>query len=268
MGTLCGMTGWQGGTAVGLIVSANATSPVFGVGLSVQPCEGQERLSPVITTKHEIITDSAGPGKYRGGCGVEKGGLLTDVDQTVMSYCCDRSRSITWGIMGGLPSIAQGAILNPNQEGEQFLGTIFSNIEVKKGDSFIRPSAGGGGLGDPLERDINAVLEDVIDEYVSLERAKLDYGVVIHEIDRDIDAFTIDVAATVRERDYIRKNRYQWLETDLLEVEHLYNTGEINQMDVVRRYGVIMDYKTNKALPISTKQYRESMKKRSLAYWS
>lgn len=111
------------------------------------------------------------------------------------------------------------------------------------------------------------MLEDVIDEYVSLERAKLDYGVVIREIDRDIDAFEIDMAATVKERAYIRKNRQQWLETDPYEVERLYNTGEINQMDVVRRYGVIMDYKTNQILPISTKQYRTSMKKRSLAYW-
>ena len=170
--------------------------------------------------------------------------------------------------MGGLPSIAQGAILNPNQEDEKFLGTIFSNVEVKKGDSFTRPSAGGGGLGDPLERDVYAVLEDVIDEYVSIERAKLDYGVVINEIDRDIDAFEIDHDATMVERNTIRNHRHQWLEKDPMEVEQMYNRGEINQMDVVRRYGVIMDYQTNKALPISTKQYRESMKKRSLAYWT
>ena len=147
------------------------------------------------------------------------------------------------------------------------VGTIFSNIELKKGDTFTRPSAGGGGLGDSLARDVKAVLEDVIDEYVSIERAKLDYGVIIHEIDRDLDAFEIDMAATLKERDYIRKNRHRWLETDPIEVEQMYNKGEINQMDVVRRYGVIMDYQTNKALPISTEQYREAMKKRSLAYW-
>lgn len=160
-----------------------------------------------------------------------------------------------------------GAILNPNKDDEEFLGTIFSNVELKNGDSFTRPSAGGGGLGDPLTRDVNAVLEDVIDEYVSLERAKLDYGVVIHKIDRDIDAFEIDMTATVKERDYIRKNRHRWLETDPIEVEQMYNKGEINQMDVVRKYGVIMDYQTNTELPISTEQYREAMKKRSLAYW-
>lgn len=247
---------------------ANTTSPVFGVGLSVQPCEGQERLSPVITTKHNIITDSAGPGKYRGGCGVEKGGILTDVKNTVMSYCCDRSRSVTWGINGGLPSIPHGAWLNPGKDDEQFLGTIFSNVEMKSGDSFVRPSAGGGGLGDPLERDLNAVLEDVIDEYVSIERARKDYGVVINEIDRDLDLFEIDYEATKLERDYIRKNRKSWLEINPFEVEELFVNGEIDKLDVIRRYGVIMDYSTNKALPKSTEQYRESMKKRSLAYWN
>ena len=50
---------------------ANATSPIFGVGLAVQPVEGQERLSPVVTSGHEIKTDSGGPGRFRGGCGVE-----------------------------------------------------------------------------------------------------------------------------------------------------------------------------------------------------
>lgn len=246
---------------------ANATSPAFGVGLSVQPCEGQERLSPVLTTKHEIITDSAGPGKFRGGCGVEKGGILTEMDNTVMSYCCDRSRSITWGIFGGLPSYPHGAWLNPGKEGEQFLGTIFSNIKVNKGDSFTRPSAGGGGLGDPLERDCEAVLEDVIDEYVSIERARKDYGVVIKEIDRDLDLFEIDYEATALERNYIRQNRKQWLETDPHLVEQLYVNGEIDKLDVIRRYGVIIDYAENKVLLKSTEQFRESMKKRSLAYW-
>lgn len=246
---------------------SNATSPVFGVGLSVQPCEGQERLSPVITTKHEIITDSGGPGKYRGGCGVEKGGVLTEVGGGVMSYCCDRSRSITWGIKGGLPSIPQGAILHPNTEKEQFLGTIFSNVPVKKGDSFTRPSAGGGGLGNPLERDVNAVLEDVIDGYVSIERAKKDYGVVIKEIDRDLDLYEIDYEATEKEREYIRKNRKAWLSVDPSEVEKMYKNGEIDQMDVIRRYGVVMDYTTNQVLFKSTEQYREVMMKRTLAYW-
>jgi N-methylhydantoinase B len=246
---------------------ANALSPVFGVGLSIQPCEGQERLSPVLTTHHQIIPDSGGPGKYRGGCGVEKGGILTKIDRTVMSYCCDRSRSVTWGIFGGLPSYPHGAWLNPGKENEQFLGAIFSNLKVTEGDSFTRPSAGGGGLGDPLERDINQVLEDVIDDYVSIERAKKDYGVIIQEIDKEIDEYELDEEATKLEREYIRQNREQWLKEDLTKVQDMYDQGEIDKLDLIRRYSVILDYQTGKILPISTEQYRETLYKRTLEYW-
>lgn len=246
---------------------ANALSPVFGVGLSIQPCEGQERLSPVITTKHEIVTDSGGPGKFRGGCGVEKGGILTEADDAVMSYCCDRSRSVTWGIFGGLPSNPHGVQLMRGEADSEFLGTIFSNVKVNKGDEFTRPSAGGGGLGDPLERDPQDVLEDVIDDYVSIERAKKDYGVVIKEIDREIDLFEIDEEATKTAREYIRLNRRKWLEQDPESVMEKYHNGELDLLDLIRHYGIIIDQKTNELLPKSTAQYREAMKKRTLAYW-
>ncbi|MED0736065.1 hydantoinase B/oxoprolinase family protein [Aneurinibacillus thermoaerophilus] len=246
---------------------ANAMSPVFGVGLSIQPCEGQERLSPVITTHHEIVTDSAGPGKFRGGCGVRKGGILTSCENTVMSYCCDRSRSVTWGIQGGLPSLPHGVRLNPGSDNERFLGKVFSSVALKPGDSFDRPSAGGGGLGDPLERDPKLVLEDVIDQYVSIERARKDYGVIIKEIDREIDLFEIDEEATKNERAYIRAKRRQWLQEDIASVEEKFKRGEIDELDVIRRYGVIMDYTTGHVLPNSTAQYRDMLYKRTLAHW-
>ncbi len=170
----------------------NCTSPVFGVGLAVQPLEGQERLTPVLTGEHHIIPDSGGPGKHRGGVGVRKGGTLTKVEDAVMSYCCDRARSVTWGISGGLPSIPHGVWLNRGSDDERFLGANFSGVSVEEGDEFERPSAGGGGLGDPLERDPEAVLEDVVDGYVTPERAATDYGVVVEEVDADLAEFRVD----------------------------------------------------------------------------
>ena len=129
---------------------ADCTSPVFGVGLAVQPLEGQERLTPVLTTAHQIVPDSGGPGRFRGGVGVSKGGRLTEPEGAVMSYCCDRARSITWGIEGGLPSIPHGVWLTREGEDEaKFLGATFSNVDVGPGDVFTRPSAGGGGLRRP-----------------------------------------------------------------------------------------------------------------------
>lgn len=246
---------------------SSATSPVFGTGLAVQPVEGQERLNPVLTSRHEISTDSGGPGRHRGGCGVEKGGVLTDATKTVMSYCCDRGRSVTWGIEGGLPSVPHGVWLNKGTSDERYLGATFSNVAVRSGDAFTRPSAGGGGFGDPLERTIEEVLDDVIDEYVSVERAELDYGVVITAIDPEVDDYQVDYEATQAAREHIRANRAQWLNEDPAVVAHRYQSGEITVHDVLRRHGVILDWGTGELLKQSTEQYRESMQRRSADHW-
>ena len=56
-----------------------------------------------------------------------------------MSYCCDRARSITWGIEGGLPSIPHGVWLNKGREDARFLGAVFSNVPVSAGDYVHAP---------------------------------------------------------------------------------------------------------------------------------
>ena len=246
---------------------ANCTSPVFGVGLAVQPLEGQERLSPVVTSGHEILTDSGGPGRFRGGCGVEKGATLTKAESTVVSYCCDRARSITWGSEGGLPSLPHGVWLNRGQEGERFLGAIFSNVPLTEGDFFTRPSAGGGGYGDPLERDPEAVREDVADDYVSLERARTDYGVVVEEVDADLSEYRVDEAATEQERERIRGERKGWLEADAEDVARRYRDGDLDVLDLVRQYAVIVDWGTGELLPNTTRQFRAMVQRRAAAHW-
>lgn len=246
---------------------SNATAPVFGAGLAVQPLEGQERGAPVLTTEHRIIQDSGGPGEWRGGCGVMKGGLLREAGNPVVSYCADRERSITWGIFGGLPSIPQGVLLNPGRPEERHLGVVFSNVPIQAGDSFTRPSAGGGGYGDPLKRDPELVLRDVVDEYVSLERARKDYGVVIREVDRDLLEYEIDTEATREERAAIRKARKGWLEEDPEAVVDQLRAGEIDELDLYRRYGVIIDRNTKEVLPRTTEQFRGMLRRRAAAYW-
>ncbi|MEQ8348572.1 MAG: hydantoinase B/oxoprolinase family protein [Sneathiellaceae bacterium] len=246
---------------------SSATSAVFGVGEAVQPLEGQERLCPVVTSEHQIATDSGGPGRFRGGCGVRKGGTLTQVRNSVMSYCCDRSRSITWGMNGGLPSIPHGVWLTPSGGKPKYMGAIFSNVPVGEGDRFTRPSAGGGGLGDPLERAPEAVLEDVIDEYVSVDRARKDYGVVIREIDRELDLFEIDRDATVAARKSIRASRAGWVEEDPEQVAERFRAGELNVLDLVRQYAVILDWGTGELLPKTTQEYRRMFRQRTLRGW-
>lgn len=247
---------------------SGATAPVFGVGLAVQPLEGQERLSPVLTSHHSLAIDSGGPGQFRGGVGVEKGGVLTDASQTVMSYCCDRARSITWGIAGGLPSIPHGVWLNKGTDRERFLGSVFSSVPVEAGDSFTRPSAGGGGLGDPLKRDIESVVEDVIDGYVSVERAAADYGVVILAVDPELDEYDVDQAATLALRAEQRAQRRGWLEQNPEELAEGYRAGEVDMLDMIRKYGVIVDWGTGQLLPETTRQFRETLVRRSAQHWA
>ncbi|MDQ3636472.1 MAG: hydantoinase B/oxoprolinase family protein [Actinomycetota bacterium] len=246
---------------------SNATSPVFGVGLAVQPFEGQERLSPVVTSAHRIVADSGGPGQFRGGCGVEKGGTLTELDDTVMSYCCDRARSITWGIEGGLPSVPHGVWLNKERQQERFLGAVFSNVAVVQGDQFTRPSAGGGGHGDPLLRDPQAVREDVADEYVTVEGARRDYGVVVREVDAELAEWEVDEEATRRERAEIKEKRVGWLEENPETLAERYRSGEVGTVELIRRHGVILDWGTGELLPKTTEGFRAMLQRRTVPHW-
>jgi N-methylhydantoinase B len=246
---------------------SNATAPIFGVGLAVQPLEGQERLTPVLTTHHEIVPDSGGPGRFRGGCGVQKGGVLTAAERAVISYSCDRARSVTWGLNGGRPSLPHGVWMNKGRENEHFLGAVFSGVPIGTGDSFTRPSAGGGGFGDPLEREPNAVLEDVIDGYVTIERALKDYGVVVRQVDAELSRYELDLEESERERELIRRGRLGWLEEDPQSVAARYRAGELDVFDVVRRYGVILDWDTGELLTKTTTTFRAMLHRRMVPHW-
>jgi N-methylhydantoinase B len=184
-----------------------------------------------------------------------------------MSYCCDRARSVTWGIQGGLPSVPHGLWLTPAGGEATYMGAIFSNVSVSEGDMFTRPSAGGGGLGDPLDRDPALVVEDVIDEYVSVERALTDYGVVVIEIDRDLDVFRLDVEATRAERERIRRERVGWLAEAPEGIAERFRAGELDTLDLVRQYGVILDWGTGELLPETTKEYRGMLQRRAVDHW-
>jgi N-methylhydantoinase B len=90
-------------------------------------------------------------------------------------------------------------------------------MQLKRGDVFCHIHPGGGGWGDPLERDPAAVLKDVRNEFVSAANAQMDYGVVI-----DTKAWTVDAAATERLRADMHMRRawseapkVQWHDPDL-----------------------------------------------------
>jgi N-methylhydantoinase B len=139
---------------------------------------------------------------------------------------------------------------------------------VVPGDSFERPSAGGGGFGDPLERDPREVLEDVIDGYVSLERAERDYGVVVREIDAELSEYELDAEATATARERERGARVGRLEEDPEEVARRYRNGDLDTLDLVRHYGVILNWGNGELLARTTDQYRALLRRRSAAHWA
>ena len=257
--------GWGGRNGKdGLSVTA---SP-FGVGLMAQPIEGQDRLYPVRTDSFEISTDSAGPGKWRGGLGLEKSGTFIEVEQCVLSYLCDRERAVVWGIEGGLPAKPHGLWLQRNGSSEEdFLGAAFSDVPVSNGESFRRGTSGGGGYGDPLKRDPIAVMEDVEDEYVSLERAAKDYGVVLELVDKDKATYKINEKATEAERQRIAKNRKNWLDEEPLEIAKKYQEKKLDMYDLIRQYGVICDWGTGELFEDTTAEFRKLLKERAVQYW-
>jgi len=246
----------------------NVTTACFGTGLQSQPVEGQERVSPILTHEYQILTDSPGPGKWRGGAGVRKTSTLREADRAVISYICDRERAVVWGINGGLPSMPHGLSLRrAGADTDEWLGSVFSDVPLASGDMFSRPTAGGGGYGDPLERDPERVREDVADDYVSLARARKDYGVVLHVVDADLAEYKVDDDATRQERERIRAARRGWLAEPPAEVARRYRAGELDRLDLVRHYGVILDWATGEVLEHSTAQFREMFHKRAVAHW-
>lgn len=246
----------------------NVTTACFGTGLQSQPVEGQERVAPILTEEYQILTDSPGPGKWRGGAGVRKTSTLRAAESTVISYICDRERAVVWGIKGGLPSMPHGlSLTRADSNQEMWLGSVFSDMPLASGDRFSRPTAGGGGYGDPLERDPELVREDVADEYVSVGRARKDYGVVLRVLDADLAEYAVDHEATGRERARIRSERRAWLAEPPQEVAQRYRAGELDRLDVVRQYGVILDWATGELLERSTAQFRAMFLERAAAHW-
>ena len=116
-------------------------------------------------------------------------------DEAILQVRSDRRRFRPWGLAGGQPGAPSSNVLNPEGEaGGTPLPAKFT-MTILKGDTLRHVQPGGGGYGDPFEREPVRVLEDVLDEKVSLEAARREYGVAI-----DLPARRVDEAETARLR--------------------------------------------------------------------
>lgn len=140
------------------------------------PVEVMENRAPVLISRYAVRQDSGGPGRFRGGLGLRKDHqTLTKV--SMISVAEKTSASVPWGLAGGNPGGNNRVVLFPETDQEKVLGKYRTSLDA--GAVVSQQTGGGGGHGNPLERPIEQVLADVSDEYVSLEGARNDYGVVI-----------------------------------------------------------------------------------------
>ena len=163
-------------------------------GCRNNPVEVLESKAPWLIESYGLRQDSGGPGKHRGGVGVSRSYRFLHPATTLTLV--KKTKSAPWGMAGGMSAEAGHVVIRPGTEREEITGAI--HYQMDAGDLLHNHSGGGGGWGDPLERDPQRVLEDVVNGYVSPESARCNYGVVI-----DGSSLCVDELATAA----LRKNR-------------------------------------------------------------
>ncbi|MDQ2741692.1 MAG: hydantoinase B/oxoprolinase family protein [Chloroflexota bacterium] len=141
------------------------------------PAEFAETRFPILIEQLALATDSGGPGMRRGGLGYRKDIRL--LQDAAFISTADRSILSCYGLKGGKAGLPYRALVNPETPDERLLPGLVDNFELKAGDLLRLETTGGGGWGDPLEREPELVLRDVIKGKVSPGSAYRDYGVVL-----------------------------------------------------------------------------------------
>jgi N-methylhydantoinase B len=179
-GATLGFDGWD---HLGVISCAG--------GLRSPDPELHELVCPYTVLQYEYLTDSAGAGTWRGGMGtayrfrVEGDDILSDNFGDGL-----KPETAPFGIVGGKGS-GPSKLNVKRADGSSEDPDVHKFVMLNNGDIYEIDETGGGGYGNPFERKIGAVLDDVLDELVSLGSAKKDYGVVI-----DPETMTVDGEAT------------------------------------------------------------------------
>ncbi|HXH87445.1 MAG TPA: hydantoinase B/oxoprolinase family protein [Gaiellaceae bacterium] len=141
------------------------------------PVEVAEQEYPIVVERYGLVPDSGGAGLHRGGLAVERvWRCLTPGTSLIVRS--DRAKHPPYGLAGGLPGATSSNHLAHPDGSEDVLPPMFST-EIAAGDVYAHRTAGGGGWGDPLDRDPNAVTDDVANEKVSAGAARELYAVAL-----------------------------------------------------------------------------------------
>ncbi len=179
----------QGGTpAAGDADGATGTFIYDNGGFAaVYPAESTEQRQPLLIEGLAVRTDGEGPGYRRSGFGVtRKVRVLADTSQ--LNVMTDRAIIPPWGAAGAYAgSLNSFTVLRGGQEIQP--STIPGKIKsfpLQRGDVVVMQASSGGGIGDPLDREVELVEKDVLAGYVTRQRARDVYGVVIEEAEADL----------------------------------------------------------------------------------
>ena len=148
-----------------------AMSPVMNC--SNIPVEVLEHTSPVRIERFELIPDSGGAGKYRGGCGIRKD-VRVMADGAVLTLLGDRHAFAPYGVFGGAPGRVGESLVNSGNEAKA-LGS--KEVAVLKANDVVSlRTSGAGGYGPPAERDPALIAADIANGYVTEAAARKSYG--------------------------------------------------------------------------------------------
>jgi len=157
------------------------------------PVEVIEATYPFQIGRYGLVPNTDGPGKFRGGLGMTRE-LVMLGEETKFSLSADRRRIGPWGVFGGRSGGTSDCVVTSADGTTRQLPSKITTA-LRKGDRVVIATPGGGGWGSPMERDPEAVRRDVEKEYISLERARAEYGVIL-----DRATGQVDQDATLRER--------------------------------------------------------------------
>lgn len=177
------------------------------------PNEFLEAYFPLRMEVYETIADSGGPGLHRGGNGIRIGYRALEPGE--MSLHDDRWLTYPWGVCGGLPGGRSRKEIHRIDGSVEILRPKCDHIKVEPGDLLLFCTWGGGGWGDPYERDPALVALEVDRGLVTINGAKR-YGVVLD------DDLTVDEKKTKKLRDKLRADRG--------EVQLIDRGGEIEEL--------------------------------------
>jgi len=167
-----------------------------------QSTELTEHLMPLTLEKWELVPDSGGAGRWRGGLTTDRV-YRVEYDEATLTVTAERGRIAPKGLFGGLEGARFRSTVTKPDGSIVEMPSKGSAVVVRKGDRVLIRCAGSGGYGDPLEREPDRVLKDVIDGYITAKAARELYGVALTNDNRNIDTTS---TAALRQRMYAAKD--------------------------------------------------------------